>query len=166
MELLIGGLGVLTSIVLDIYKGCFSRIYIWSPRVYVDQTRKPVKDYSRDHIKPNDRENTYFDEYDPSGLQAIITTQQKVIDYNKHKEIYQILICIDDFAGSPDFARKSTLRHQLYLRGRHYMISTITSTHVYKQTSLIVRSSITNSFIYRLRSYGELGPIIEEMSAI
>ena len=69
--------------ILDIYKGCFSRIHIWSPPIYVDNAWKPVKDYIRDHIKPNDREKYYFDEYDPSELQAVTTTQQKVIDYQK-----------------------------------------------------------------------------------
>ena len=46
---------LLTNMVLCIYKGWFSRIYIWSPSIEVDQTWKPVKDYIRDHIKPNDR---------------------------------------------------------------------------------------------------------------
>ena len=79
---------LLTNMILDIYKGCFSKIYIWSPSIYVDSTWKPVKYYIRDHIKPNDREKCYFDEYDPSELQAVITTQQKVIDYqNKKKRI-------------------------------------------------------------------------------
>ena len=48
---------LLINMVLDIYKGCFSRIYIWSPSVEVDSTWKLIKDYIRDHTKPNDREN-------------------------------------------------------------------------------------------------------------
>ena len=52
------------------------------------------------------------------------------------------------------------------MRGGHYMISTITSTQVYKQISPIVRKSITNIVIYRLRNYGDLESMIEEMSAI
>ena len=46
------------------------------------------------------------------------------------------------------------------------MISTITSTQVYKQISPIVRKNMTHLFIYRLRNYGDLEAIIEEMSAI
>ena len=56
---------VLTNMILDIYKGCCSRIYTWSPSIEVDNTWKPVKDYIRDHIKPNDREKCYFDSYEP-----------------------------------------------------------------------------------------------------
>jgi hypothetical protein len=160
---------LLTNMILDIYRDCFSRVYIWSPSINVDSTWKPVKDYIRDHIKPNDREKCYFDSYEPSELEQVIKTQQKVIDYQKeqkHKDLYQILIVIDDFADDTNFTRKSTLLHQLYIRGRHYMISTITSTQVYKQISPIVRKNMTHLFIYRLRNYGDLEAIIEEMSAI
>ena len=97
---------LLTNMVLVIYRDCFSRVYIWSPSINVDSTWKPVKDYIRDHTKPNDRENCYFDNYEASELEQDIKTQQEVIDYQKeqkHKDLYQILIVIDDFADSPDF---------------------------------------------------------------
>ena len=68
----------LTNMILDIYKCCCSRIYMWSPSIDVDNTWKPVKDYIRDHIKPNDREKYYFDPYDPSELEQVIKTQQKL----------------------------------------------------------------------------------------
>ena len=48
---------LLTNMIPDMYKGCFSRIYIWSQSIEGDNTWKPVKDYIRDHIKQNDREN-------------------------------------------------------------------------------------------------------------
>ena len=35
---------LLTNVILDIYKGCFSRIYIWSPSIEVDNTWRPVKE--------------------------------------------------------------------------------------------------------------------------
>ena len=160
---------LLTNMILDIYRDCFSRIYIWSPSINVDSTWKPVKDYIRDHVKPNDREKCYFDSYEPSELEQVIKTQQKVIDYQKeqkHKDLYQILIVIDDFADDTNFTRKSTLLHQLYIRGRHYMISTITSTQVYKAISNVVRKNMTHLFIYRLRNYSDLEAIVEELSAI
>ena len=46
------------------------------------------------------------------------------------------------------------------------MVSTITSTQVYKQISPIVRKNMTHLFIYRLRNYTDLEPIVEELSAI
>ena len=154
---------------LDIYKGCFSRVYMWSPSIEVDSTWEPVKDYIRDNIKPNGRETCYFDSCEASGLEQVIKTQQKVIYYQKeqkHKDLYQIFIVIGGFAENHDFTRKSQPLHQLYIRGRHYMISTITSTQVFKQISPIVRKSMTHLFIYRLRHYGDLEAVVEEMSAI
>ena len=46
------------------------------------------------------------------------------------------------------------------------MISTITSTQVYKQISPIVRNNMTHIFIYRLRNYNDLESVVEELSAI
>ena len=74
----------------------------------------------------------------------MIKTQQKVIDYQteqKHNDL-NVLIVIDDFANHTDFTGKSQLLHQLYVRGRHYMISIQeASTQVYKQTNPIVRKT-------------------------
>ena len=80
--------------------------------------------------------------------------------------MYQILSVIDDFADDTSFTRKSQLLHQLYIRGRHYMTSTITPTQVYTQISPIVRKSMTHLFIYRLGDYGNLEAIVEELGAI
>ena len=74
----------------------FSRIYIWSPSIEVDNTWKPVKDYIRNHIKPNDRDKYHFDSYDPAELEQVINTQKKVIYYqkeHKHKDLYQFFNC-------------------------------------------------------------------------
>ena len=46
------------------------------------------------------------------------------------------------------------------------MISTTTSTQVYKHISPIVRKSMTHLFIYRLRNHGDFESIVEELSAI
>ena len=99
---------LLTNMTLDIYKGCFSITFIWSPSIEVDNTWKPVKDDIRDHIKPNDREPCYSDSYDPAELEAVIKTQQQVIYYQKeqkHKDLYHILIVIDEFADDTSFTR-------------------------------------------------------------
>ena len=64
----------------------FNNIYIWSLSIDVDNTWKPIKDYIRDHIKPNDRDNCYFDSYDPSELEQVIKTQQHNIYYQKRRK--------------------------------------------------------------------------------
>ena len=46
------------------------------------------------------------------------------------------------------------------------MISTITSTQVYKQISPIIRKNITHLFVYRLIHFNDLESVVEELSAI
>ena len=160
---------LLQNISLDIYRGCFSRIYVWSPSIDIDFTWKPVIEYIQREIKPDRDEKYLFDSYDPKELQHVIETQYKVIDYMKqqnYKTLYQILIIVDDFADSPDFTRNSKLLHQLYIRGRHFAISTITSTQVFKAISPVIRKNITSLMLYRLRNYSDLEAFLEELSAV
>lgn len=160
---------LLSNMILDIYKGCFSRIYIFSPSVDIDQTWQPVKDYIEKELKPEKDEEIYFDHYDPEALEKIVKQQHKIVEYmkkNKYKTLFQILIVIDDFADDPQFTRHSHLLHQLYIRGRHSMISTITATQVYKAISPIVRKNITDIFVYRLRNNADLDSLLDEVSAV
>ena len=46
-------------------------------------------------LKESDKEQFYFDHYDPDELHNIIDTQHKVIEYMKkkgHKQLYSILV--------------------------------------------------------------------------
>ena len=95
--------------------------------------------------------------------------QHKVIDYLKSQgstKMFQILIVVDDFADDPSFTRNSKLLHQLYIRGRHQYISTITSTQVYKVISPVIRKNMTHLFVYRLRNASDLEAWIEELSGV
>ena len=80
---------LLQNMLLDIYKNCFSRIYIFSPSIDVDSTWIPVKDYIEKEMKikhDKDKEPIYFDHYDAAALSNIIMTQHKVIEYMKSKK--------------------------------------------------------------------------------
>jgi len=162
---------LLSNLILDIYRNCFSRIYIFSPSIDIDYTWTPVKNYIANDMKALETEDDkfYFDEYDPGALEHIIETQHKVTDYmkkHKYKTLYQILIVIDDFADDPSFTRQSKLLHQLYVRGRNNSISTITSTQKYNVIAPIVRINATQLYVFRLRNYKDLEAIIEELSVV
>ena len=162
---------LLQNMILDIYKDCFSRIYIFSPSIEVDHTWKPVKEYISKHMKVehSDKEPIYFDHYDQEALTNIIETQGKIIQYmkkqNKHK-MYQILIIVDDFADSPEFSRQSKILHALFTRGRHSFISTITATQKFTALHPIIRVNATSLYVYRLRNYKDLETFLEEVSAV
>lgn len=169
---------LLQNMVLDLYRDCFSRIYIFSPSINVDATWAPVKEYiakamnvksQNDKDKIIDKDPIYFDHYDPQDLIKIISTQHKVTEFMKkqgYKKLYQILVIVDDFADEPSFARHSKLLHSLYTRGRHNSISTITATQAFTSLSTLIRKNATELFIYRLRNYRDLETFIEEVSAI
>ena len=129
---------LLQNMILDIYRDCFERIYIFSPSINVDHTWLPVKKYISDRItKKDDEPDFYYDTYEPESLEKIIHTQKMIIEYQKQqkdtKHLFQILIIVDDFADSPEFSRQSKLLHSLFTRGRHSGISTIVSTQKMQQ---------------------------------
>ena len=50
---------LLQNMILDIYRGCFNRIYIFSPSIDIDHTWRPVKVYIAKELKPHESE-TYI----------------------------------------------------------------------------------------------------------
>jgi ABC-type dipeptide/oligopeptide/nickel transport system ATPase component len=163
---------LLQNMILDIYKGLFKRIYIFSPSIEVDyQTWKPVKDHIQNDLKltETDKETFYFSEYMSEELEKIIDTQRKITEYQKkqeHKKLFQILIVIDDFADSPEFSRHSKLLHSLFTRGRHSQISTIVATQKFTSLHPIIRVNASELYVFRLRNYQDLETFINEISAM
>ena len=51
---------LLVSMILDIYRDCFARIYIWSPSAFVDQSWEPVKKYIEKYLKINSDKEKYI----------------------------------------------------------------------------------------------------------
>jgi hypothetical protein len=162
---------LLNSLITDIYRGSFERIYIFSPSIFVDYSWLPVRDYIEKEMKitPTDDDPFYFDHYSEEALQHIIDTQHKIIKYMKeksYKKMFNILILIDDMADCTDFMRSSKLLHQLYIRGRHNYISVCTAVQRYYCLAPIIRLNTRMIFIYKLRNQKDLDSIIEELSAL
>ena len=162
---------LLQNMILDIYRGCFERVYIFSPSINVDVTWLPVKEYLNKTINLSENEPPlFYDTNDQENLERIIDTQRKVTEHLKSKKdtkkLFQILIVIDDWADSPDFSRKSQLLHALFTRGRHSGISTIVSTQKFTALHPIIRVNATELYVFRLRNYRDLETFIEEVSAL
>ena len=166
-----GGKSVLIqNLILKIYRGSFERIYIFSPSIHVDDTWTAVKKYISDVMKVDaEKEQIYYEEYDPVALKKIIETQHKVIDFqkkNKQKELFSVLIVVDDFADDPKFVRYSNILHGLFTRGRHNAISCILSTQKYNVLAPIIRLNASALFIFRLKNMNEVNSFLEENSAL
>ena len=162
---------LLQNMILDIYKNCFERIYIFSPSIHVDHTWEPVKEYIKKTMRSKDDEpECYYDHYDPESLEKIIDTQKKIIEFQKQKKetkrLFQILIIIDDFADDASFSRQSKLLHALFTRGRHSQISTIVATQKFTALHPIIRVNASELFVFRLRNYSDLQTFLDEVSAL
>lgn len=162
---------LLQNLILDIYKGCFERVYIFSPSINVDHTWLPVKTYldSTTNLS-EDEPQLYYDHYDSESLENIITTQRKIIEHQKSKKnikkLFSIAIIVDDFADSVEFSRNSKLLHSLFTRGRHSQISTFIATQKFNALATILRVNADTLYVFRLRNYQDLNTFLEEVSAI
>ena len=116
-----------------------------------------------------DRERFCYADYRAEDLEAVIETQKRIVDAQKKrgdKKLYSILIIVDDFADNPSFTKRSSLLWMLYVRGRHYGISSISSVQRYRVLSPIIRTNATALIIFRLRNVKELEALTEENSAV
>ena len=103
------------------------------------------------------------------ALKKIIETQHKVIDFqkkNKQKELFSVLIVVDDFADDQRFVRYSNILHGLCTRGRHSAISCISSTQKYNVLAPIIRLNSSALFIFRPKNMNEVNSFLEENSAL
>mgnify|MGYP000417741973 CR=1 FL=1 len=164
---------MLASMLLEanMYRGCFERIYIFSPSIHVDQTWQAVKDYQEKvmNVEETETAKLYFDHYDPEDLQNIIDTQHKVIlEMKKRKltKLFSIAIIINDFSDDANFSRHSKLLHSLFTRGRHNSKSTLVSTQKFASIAQIVRINATFLIVFRLRNNKDLECFLDEISGL
>ena len=72
---------MLSSLILDKdkFRGCWSRIYIWSPSINVDDSWGPVKDYIKNELGHDEqKEGPFcFEELNGNDMRRIAKKQQK-----------------------------------------------------------------------------------------
>ena len=79
---------LLVSMILEQYRGCFSRMYLMSPSVDKDSAWDPEKDYI----------------HDEDALRRIIEQQKRITQQSKRldmRKLYRGLVVLDDLAPSP-----------------------------------------------------------------
>ena len=103
-------------------------------------------------------------------MQRVIDTQFKVIEYMKnqgYKKLYSICIIVDDFVDNPKFCHsQNSLLNSLFIKGRHMCISTLVSTQKFRCLSSIIRTQITELYVFPLRNNSDLEAFVEEVSAV
>ena len=73
---------LLQNMILDIYKGCFNRVYVFSRSIEVDASWLPVRKYLENDmcVKHTDEDPIYFAHYDAEALHDILDTQRNITD--------------------------------------------------------------------------------------
>ena len=70
---------VLVDMLLRIYRGCFARIYVFSPSVDIDYAWKLVKYYVEHTLGVDPQKETcFFNTWDTKAIQDIVDTQKKL----------------------------------------------------------------------------------------
>ena len=67
---------LLQNLILDVYRGCYSRIYIFSPSIDIDDTWIPVKKYIDDEFTKTKDEQIYYQDVYGEAVQNIPTTHK------------------------------------------------------------------------------------------
>ena len=70
---------LLSNLILDIYRNCFRRIYIWSSSVFLDPVWEPVKKFVENDLGVNpEKEKVHFDTFHIDEMQKVLNLQNKV----------------------------------------------------------------------------------------
>jgi len=166
----------------EMYKGVFSRAFIFSPTIHLDDTWGPVKKYIYETLGHDEEKEgpACFEDFDVPAIKKIIQTQKNIRQHlaakyaKPHwrgpKTMPQVIIVLDDFSDRPEVLHKAggdDVLATLYVKCRHYFISVLSSVQKFKSIANVVRSNATCFYIGRLKSSIELNNgILEEMSAI
>ena len=155
---------LLSNLILDIYKGCFSRIFIWSSSIDLDPVWTPVKKYIEKDLNVNpEKEKVYFDTFNIDEMQKVLDLQHKINQFqkkNEHPKLFSVLFLIDDFIDQASFAKHNNLLNALYIKPRHYGVNIISSSQKYN--GLNSRQLI----FFKLRNYKEVESVLDELAGV
>ena len=163
---------MITRLLVDkqFYGGKFSRIYWFSPSATVDDSLDPLREYVKT-IQDQEEDPTFHDEFDADFIRKILNKQKKITEHLKRrgsKKRFNVMIVVDDHADNPTAMHKvGGVLETLYVRARHFGVSTLVSSQKLKLISSTVRVNLTALWIFRLRNHSDLlDGVIREYSAL
>ena len=160
---------LLSNLILDIYKGCFSRIFIWSSSIDLDPVWTPVKKYIEKDLNVNPEKEVYFDTFNIDEMQKVLDLQHKINQFqkkNEHPKLFSVLFLIDDFIDQASFAKHNNLLNALYIKARHYGVNIISSSQKYNGLSTTIRTNSRQLIFFKLRNYKEVESVLDELAGV
>jgi Poxvirus A32 protein. len=171
-----GKTNMIVTLITDrrFYLGRFERIYWLSPTATIDDALDPLRDYVEEELEQDQSADPMFhDRLDVPFLTRVVDRARRVMEYLKAqkprpKKAFNTLIVIDDLANVSDNAALK-LVSDLFIKARHWGISTILSTQKLRQplVTQAVRVNATALFVWKLRNQHDLWDgLIYEYSAL
>ena len=110
-------------------KGLFDRIYIFCKTGSCDSSWAPLIKHIRNELKVPENEQIMWSDWDPDAVQNIVDTAALMTAYQRRKgrPPFSIAVVVDDHAEDSKVVRGKQLG-SLYLKGRHYGLSTFVSS--------------------------------------
>ena len=150
---------LLSNLILNIYRGCFSRVFIWSSSIDLDPVWTPVKDYVENTLKiDTKKEKVFFDTFNIDEMQKVLNLQHKINEFQKMEN--QTLI------DQASFAKHNNLLNALYIKARHYGVNIISSSQKYNGLSTTIRTNSRQLIFFKLRNYKEVEAVLDELSGV
>lgn len=130
-------------------------IFVMSPTFIMDESYKDIRKYMED------LDDNIIDNYDEDFLSKIIERQK---DCKTEKTLEPVLVIVDDLITEIPITRNNVIKN-LFLKGRHYGISCIITSQVYKLMPKGIRLN-ANGSIYFVNNMNkrERNDISEEQS--
>ena len=157
---------LLSNLILDIYRGCFSRTFIWSSSIDLDPVWTPVKDYVEDTLKIDTKK---FDTFNIDEMQKVVNLQHKINEFQKKNgetKLFSVLFLVDDFIDQSSFAKHNNLLNALYIKARHYGVNIISSSQKHNGLSTTIRTNSRQLIFFKLRNYKEVEAVLDELSGV
>ena len=162
---------LIANLILDVYRGCFERIYVWSPtsKKGLDGTWDAVRKYIYGEMGTPDDEECFFQDFDGSKVQEILDRSEKIVMHLKNsnsKKQFNIALFFDDWADRPEVfkGKHGRVLQTLAISGRHRYCSTWYSTQAYRLLHSSIRKNCMYNYCFRLRNAGDLDAFLEENS--
>jgi hypothetical protein len=149
------------------YRKAFSSLHVFSPSIHLDSAWDEIKNNFAKGLE----ESSFNDTWDENVLMKVLDSQKKKSQDLKRekskKPLPQALIIIDDFADNPQVLHQSGgIMTTLFIRGRHFGVSTWISSQKLTAISTVVRVNFRFLCVWRLRNAREIQALLEELSAI
>ena len=136
-------------------KGLFDRIYIFCKTGACDSSWAPLIKHIRRDLKVPEGEQVMWSDWDPDAVERIVETAALMTSYQRKKgrPPFSVCVIVDDHAEDSKVVRGKQLG-SLYLKGRHYGISTYVTSQSYKLLDPMIRKNALSLLAWRTRTSG------------